>query len=246
MKDKRRKTIALFSAIAFHVLAIFILLFLGLTYPDPPPPEMGVEMDMGSLTGVGNALKGDLGGSDANLSNASPQIDDDNVATQNSEPAPITAKPKTTTTKPKTQTPNPEPTPTIDPNALYNRGKVNNNAGNGQGTGQGGGVGQGNNGGGGSGTDATGSGTSFSLGGRSAKSLTRPTASTSETGTVVVEIFVDRNGNVLRAKAGIRGTTISSITILKQCETAARSSKFSPKADAAEEQKGTITYVFKR
>jgi hypothetical protein len=222
------------------------LLLLGLSYPEPPPPEIGVEMDYGSLTDAGNAMAGDLGGSDAENVTALPQNDDHNYVTQNTEPSPVTAKPKNTVTQPSTTVTNPEPVQTIDPNALFQKGKVKTGGGSGQGTGQGSGTGAGNNGGGGSGTDLTGSGTSFSLAGRTAKSLPLPATSTSDVGTIVVEIIVDRAGNVLRARAGVKGTTISNSTILKQCENAARTSKFSSKADAAEEQRGTITYIFKR
>ncbi|MDR0789797.1 MAG: hypothetical protein LBO06_03265 [Bacteroidales bacterium] len=246
MKDRKRKTIAFFSTIAFHVLAIFVLLLLGLTYPEPPPQEIGVEMNLGSLDGLGNALPGEPGGSDGYNIVANPQTDDESYATQSAEPTNITSKPATTINKPQTPVTNPAPTPAIDPNALYNKGKVNANGGGGQGTGQGSGIGQGNNGGGGTGTDLTGSGTSFSLGDRKAKSLTTPTTSTSEVGTVVVEIFVGRDGDVLRVKAGAKGTTISNEKVFRECEAAARSSKFSSKTDAVEEQKGTITYNFKR
>ncbi|MDR1725224.1 MAG: hypothetical protein LBR28_02400, partial [Bacteroidales bacterium] len=224
-----------------------VLLLLGLSYPEPPPPEIGVEMDYGSLTDAGNAMAGDLGGSDAENATALPQNDDHNYVTQNTEPSPVTARPENTATQP--STPVTEPVQTIDPNALFQKGKVKTGGGSGQGTGQGSGTGAGNNGGGGSGTDLTGSGTSFSLAGRNAKALPKPSSLTDEVGDVVVTIIVDRNGNVLRAEAGAKGTTISNSTILKQCENAARTSKFSSKADvvdAVEEQRGTITYKFVR
>jgi outer membrane biosynthesis protein TonB len=246
MKERKRKTLAMFTTIAFHALAVVVLLLLGLSYPEPPPSEIGVEMDYGSLTDVGNAMAGEVGGSDAENVATIPQTDDNNYVTQNTESSPITAKPK----KPQQTTPKPVPNTeseqTIDPNALYNKGNVKTGSGSGQGTGSGSGTGAGNNGGGGSGMDLAGSGTSFSLSGRNAKSLIRPATSTSEGGTIVIEIIVDREGNVLRAKAIAKGTTITNATLYHQCEIAAKSSKFSPKADAAEEQRGTITYIFTR
>ncbi|MDR1006087.1 MAG: hypothetical protein LBL74_04410 [Bacteroidales bacterium] len=244
--EQKRRIIALAITIAFFGLLISALLLMGLRYPEPPPPEMGVEMDMGSLTDVGNAIAGEKGGSDANTAVATPPSDEDNVATQNTEPAPLTAKPqikKIESTKPQTK---PDPAPVIDPNASFKKGMVKTGSGNGQGKGQGSGTGDGNNGGGGTGNDMTGSGVSFfSLAGRTVNRLPQPTKSISEKGIVVVTIYVNRDGKVIRANAGGRGTDIPNKTIWKICEQAALQSKFSPKPDAPEEQKGTITYKIK-
>ena len=71
-----------------------------------------------------------------------------------------------------------------------------------------------------------------------------PSASNNTPGKIVVEIFVDKEGNVVRAKAGVKGTTISNTNLYRKCEQAARKCKFAADPSAPEEQKGTITYRF--
>ena len=97
----------------------------------------------------------------------------------------------------------------------------------------------------GSGGDGGIGGPSFSLAGRGAKSLGKPSSSTEKAGNVVVEIKVDKDGNVLEAKAGQRGTTLWDSNFWRACEKAARKSKFTANPDAPEVQKGTVTYIFR-
>ena len=89
-----------------------------------------------------------------------------------------------------------------------------------------------------------GNGISFDLGGRGARSLPKPTYNSPEQGKIVVSIKVNRQGQVTYASAGAKGTTISEINLRQQAENAARKTVFAPDADAPEEQRGTITYVF--
>ena len=134
----------------------------------------------------------------------------------------------------------------------YNKG---GGSGTGQGTGNGSGVGPGSGsgtgGGNGSGVGTgtgpgKGPGISYSLNGRSSKSLPKPTYDSKDQGTVVVKIWVNVNGEVTRVEAGQRGTTTSDRTLWKQAETAAMRARFSPDANAPEDQTGTITYKFIR
>ena len=97
----------------------------------------------------------------------------------------------------------------------------------------------------GSGGYCGGSGTSFSLAGRGAKSLGKPSSSTGKVGNVVVEIKVDQDGNVIEAKAGQRGTTLWDSNLWRECEEAVRKSKFTANPDAPKVQKGTVTYIFR-
>ena len=242
-KDNKRTIIGVIATVLFHSLLLLLLLAMGLKYPDPPPPELGVEMDIGSLEDTGNAMIGELGGSDASNPIHEVLEGSENYVAQNTDDVALTAKPTTKpTTKPSTQetteTPKEE---TINPNALFQRGKVQNT-----GSGKGDGKGDGNDGGGGTGFDGTGSGHTFSLAGRGSKSLGIPPSKTDEVGSIVVTIWVNPEGEVTRAVAGARGTTIDNRSLWKNCETAARNSKFSPLATAPQEQKGTITYKFKR
>ena len=89
-----------------------------------------------------------------------------------------------------------------------------------------------------------GNGISYNLGGRKHLSLPRPIDNSQEEGIVVVTIVVDRAGNVISAIPGARGSTTASSSLLKKAKEAALKAKFSANPSAAEEQKGTIKYVF--
>jgi NAD/NADP transhydrogenase alpha subunit len=64
------------------------------------------------------------------------------------------------------------------------------------------------------------------------------------TGKVVIEIRVDKNGNVIYAEAG-RGTTISDNNLVRRCEAAAKSSRLNAAENAPDSQQGTIVFIFK-
>ena len=87
-------------------------------------------------------------------------------------------------------------------------------------------------------------GISYDLKGRQALSLPKPKYDSQSEGIVVVEVTVDRNGNVIQAVAGVRGSTTLEEYFLRVAGEAAMAAKFDPKPDAAVIQKGTITYHF--
>lgn len=83
------------------------------------------------------------------------------------------------------------------------------------------------------------------LAGRSVEgAIPRPTYSSQEKGTVVVDIWVDQYGAVQKAVAGADGTTVTDKTLWKAAVDAAFKTHFKVKADAPALQKGTITYNF--
>lgn len=86
-------------------------------------------------------------------------------------------------------------------------------------------------------------GVGFSLAGR--KLVTPPVLpkNISEEGTVVVEIVVDKNGNVIKAEANGRGTNTNSSNLKTIARQAAYATKFNPSGNDGE-QKGTLTMVF--
>jgi outer membrane biosynthesis protein TonB len=166
-----------------------------------------------------------------------------------------------------------EETPKVDVNALYTKKKANGNegetgkagdqgkvygdknvkthgnGGSGGGNGSGNGTGNGNGNGSGSGNGSefgkrVKSPVSYSLKGRKSLALPKPPNNFKEGGIVVVEITVDRKGNVIKAIPGYRGTTSTNETLINMAKQAALNAKFDPNPDAAEEQKGTITYNF--
>jgi hypothetical protein len=62
---------------------------------------------------------------------------------------------------------------------------------------------------------------------------------------VVVEIWVNKSGNVTKALAGAQGTTVSNPTLWAAARVAAMKTHFNQSVDAPELQQGTITYIFK-
>lgn len=96
----------------------------------------------------------------------------------------------------------------------------------------------------GTGTGASGRGISYDLGGRGVQTLPSPKYEYQESGRVVVEVFVDRSGKVVRANAGIKGSTTLNEYLVKAAKEAAMHATFQVKQDAPETQKGTITYNF--
>lgn len=85
----------------------------------------------------------------------------------------------------------------------------------------------------------------YRLGGRKALTKTKYTQDCNESGTVVVKIEVDQNGNVIKATAGEKGTTNSDPCLLKPAQRAALDTKFNKDSKAPSKQVGYITYVFK-
>lgn len=99
----------------------------------------------------------------------------------------------------------------------------------------------------GNGTDGPGGdnkGPIYKLTNRKAQNLPVPKSNFQEEGKVVVEITVDKNGNVIKAKPGVKGSTTADANLLSIAKKAALSAKFNASADSPEEQKGTIIYNF--
>ncbi len=235
------KLIGLIVSIVAHGLLILCLLLMGLRYPDPPPPELGVEMDMGEFSDVGTDSEHAAEGGEDLSSESSYANDDNNELTQQSEDVPLVSKKTPSPTKNKKKPkdnvkPQSEETK-IDQNALFTKGRVKKGSGGSTGVGEGSGKGSGGEGGG--------SGVAFSLAGRGSKSLPEPNATSSENGSIVVEIRVDQEGNVVFAKAVWKGTTLTDTNLWRRCEQAAKKSKFTAKPDAPELQPGKITYIFR-
>ena len=74
--------------------------------------------------------------------------------------------------------------------------------------------------------------------------LKRPVYTAQESGRVVVDIWVDQYGKVVKAIPGGDGTTVTDKALWNAARTAALETGFNMKADAPALQKGTITYIF--
>lgn len=66
-----------------------------------------------------------------------------------------------------------------------------------------------------------------------------------QAGKIVVEIHVDRKGNVISARAGAKGTTVNDEKLLQECRDAALNAKFNAAGNVPEIQIGYLTFVFK-
>jgi outer membrane biosynthesis protein TonB len=173
---------------------------------------------------------------------------DKKVVTQNTEDAPVVTnndkKPSNTVA---TQTTKASPKPTVNQNALY-KGKANNATGEGDGTtntpgnqGKPTGSTLTNN------YNGTGSGNGGNLNMAQRNFITKPSIDdvTRKEGKIVVDIQVDKAGNVVSAHAGARGTTITDNNLLHKCEQAALSCKLNASDTAPDVQVGTIIFVFR-
>lgn len=95
----------------------------------------------------------------------------------------------------------------------------------------------------GSGT-GTGNGSGWGLNGRSISSRGKEVQKCNEFGTVVVQITVNRNGNVIAAKY-TKGTTNTNPCLVEPALATARKYKWQPDSNAPETQIGFITVNFK-
>jgi outer membrane biosynthesis protein TonB len=96
------------------------------------------------------------------------------------------------------------------------------------------------------GSSVGGNGIKFDLNGRGQVSLpTPPKDKIKESGLVVVEIYVDKNGNVISAVPGKRGSTTVDKELYELAKKYALKSKFTADGNAPEKQVGKIYYDFK-
>ena len=251
-KNKRR---GLIGTIVFHVILLVVFLFTGLTIPVPIPEEEGlpVQLDLGN-TDFGSGPEQPMSSAEPDVTepitepepvDASPVESPEEVATQDADSdmsVPEETKPET----PKEEKPelddrlkklvNSNPFQTKEDNT--SQGEGNTDQAGDFGKPDGSPDGSSLNG------DAAGGGVSFSLGGRGFKGAPPIQGNMQESGRIVVEIIVDRQGNVIRVTPGGRGTTITNGDLIKKAMDAARKAKFTPNAAAPEEQRGTMTFEF--
>ena len=244
--EKKDKGIAIGGTILVHALAVLVLFLMAFKTPLPLPGEEGVEVDLGMMNqGMGNIQPDKPAIPQAAQPQQQPNKSKEDIVTQNDEEAPSIEKPKNS--KPKQEKPAEEEKPKVNQKALF-KGNNNPQAGGSEGvTGQPGDQGKpdgmkdvkqydGNGG--------KGNGTGYDLGGRGAKSLHRPSDDFPEEGNIVVDIWVNRAGQVVRAEVATKGTTIIDQSMREKAKQAALRSTFASDPNAPEEQHGTITYTF--
>lgn len=250
------------------VLGLFLLIAYFLVFSMPPKQEEGtggilvnygitdegmgndyMSMEEPSIAEKANKSKPDKIKPEAQpTEKVSADNSDKKVVTQTTEDAPEVApnskKPSTTVA---TKTDVKEAKPQVNQNALY-KGKKNDGTGEGDGTGS-----KPGNQGKVTGTtltnnyNGTGSGNGGSLNMTQRNFITKPYVAGDDrnAGKIFVDIRVDKNGNVVYARAGGRGTTIFNNILLQKCETAVLNSKLNASENAPDTQIGTVVFVFK-
>jgi TonB family protein len=228
-------------------VVVAVLLAFGYDPPNPPIPEEGVEVNLGD-SDFGSGLDPQpVSEAAATQAPSSPN----KVATQHVDPTPNigASSNEGNTVKPATEQPKVEnKEPEINKNALFT-GRRNNQSGNGsQGVTDGSGD-QGKPNGNPNSNNYTGNGgaggTDFSLAGRSNVTLPKPQYNSNQQGRVVVRIWVDQQGRVTRAEYEPKGSSTSDGDLVAKAIAAARKARFNADPNAPDEQRGTITYIFK-
>ena len=236
-KQNRNKAIAVSITVTVHFIVIVLLFVLALTTPLPLPGEAGVEVNLGMYNEGMGVQQQPKPKPVVEAPKPQPQQPKEETVTQDTEEAPAIEEPK----------PKKKEEPKVNERALFK--PVNtpveepSSEGNTETPGD-----QGNPNGGQNinnyeGQGGAGGGPSYDLGGRNAKSLPRPSSDFNEEGTIVVDIWVDRDGRVTTAQIG-KGTNITNTHMRQAAVNAAKTSVFSPDQEAAELQRGTITYRF--
>ena len=230
--------------VVFHIALLLVFMLMSLKPPYPPAPQLGVEVNLGdSETGSGE-IQPENSASTPTQTSAAPKSSNERVITQNTEQTVNMGKvTKTTQTQPQEV----KEEPKTDSRYMFSSDKIKSNGGS-QGitTGPGDqGVKNGNpNATNYTGVHGNGNTPSYKLDGRKSKSLPTPSYDANEQGTVVVKIWVDKNGRVTAAEPGAKGSTTSNARLQSLAYQAAMKSSFDVNADAPDIQVGYITYVF--
>ena len=254
---QKNKLTGIITTILFHGAILALLILFGFTTQLPLPGEEGVEVSLGSTsTGLGNIQPKKATEPEKKAPPPPPkQAGKENIVTQDTEEAPAIEETVKETKQedpiekvPEKVVEEPEPEPQVNQAALYKgkskTAKETPSEGNTTGKGDmgkpGGTIDSKNY----LGKGGFGDGPSYDLGGRHHRKLATPGKQFSENATVVVQIYVNRGGKVVKAVAIDKGSTTTSLKLRKLAEQAAMSSVFQASPDAAEVQRGTITYHF--
>ena len=262
----------LLGTVVFHSIILILFMVFGFTTPLPLPGEEGILINFGAdNVGLGTTepAMAEPQARQEMERQPSPPVEtsqaeaEESVMTQNIEEAPAVAssnesiieespEPVQEETKPVEQPEEEKPVEEPrrpDPRTLYPGRSTSSSTSSSEGVTQAGG-----NQGSPSGSTESSSyigeglgteGISFSLEGRGKVTLPEPRFEGQKQGIVVVEIIVDRDGNVISAREGVRGSTTADPYLLNAAKEAALKSKFTAKSDAAVRQRGQITYQFK-
>lgn len=256
MNEHKYKKHGVIGTVIFHAAILVALLFLALRTPLPLPGEEGVEVSLGyDVTGSGLTQPEKL----KPIQQVQPDIPEPQpreIITQDVEEAPAIEEdvPEETVTEEMVEEEVVEEEvkeePKVNPDALYKPLKKDEEESGNQGDGEEQ-ADQGKETGSNlsrkeEGVAGEGDGISFDLEGRGSIHLPKPAYTSLEQGKVVVKIWVNKQGKVVRVQTGVKGTTITDAQLRKMAEDAAKKSVFTPDPNAPDMQIGTITYNFIR
>jgi outer membrane biosynthesis protein TonB len=253
-EDERKGMI---GTIVFHLLLLLAFVFLGMSIPLPLPEEEGMIINFGtSESGSGDIQPEDISNKitkpnpvEAQPSKAAQETTEgeteENVKTQTTEEAPNISTKSTKSESESTKAPK-EETRESNPKLEYpGKKKTNANSdGNTEGTGDQGSVDGAVNSNNRTGGES-GAGTGIQLGSRKVESRPALPTDFAEDGVINVEVKVDRNGKVISARAGVKGTEITNKTQLEQARQIALGYKYSPNPNGPAFQIGIISINFK-
>lgn len=264
-RDKDKRKALIISLVLYLGLAI-LFLFIGLKYPDPPLEESGIEISMADFgyddTGSGEYEPSMSQATTEESSESTPElieetteeiIQEEVVTQEDSEISVPEDNPinNNETTELNEQVEEqvveePEPEPEINEDlknvlGAWNETQNTESEGSQPGTSGNEGIESGNVEGKGT---FGGNGSSFELGGRSMISGPQMGEKPTEEGRVVLNIWVDRQGNILRTSQNLKESTTTSQYLFNLAQKAAKKAKFNPLPSAAPEQKGKMTFVF--
>ena len=264
--DTKHKKKSMTITVILHVIILILLFYVGLTYLDPPP-ENGIAINFGTTeTGSGNIQPTEpikaapKETTPPPVSQPKTEIKEE-VVTQDVEDAPVIKKEKKKEVQketpvkeqpketPKKPDPKPDKTTTDALSNLINAPKSDGTAKGSEGNDDTAGDKGNPNGdpnaksyyGTGKGLDGDGN---YLLGGRKALNKEKYVQDCNEAGKVVVSIEVNRNGQVISATAGVRGTTNNSKCLLEPARRAALATRFNADDKAPAKQIGKIIYNF--
>ena len=243
---------------ALFVVMLILFTFLGLTYMDPPP-ENGIAVNFGnSDTGSGDVQPIEPPKASEEIPQSQPEASQEQILTQDAD-APVVA-PKTEKLK-KVTKPTPETKPVETPKKTVNSALDRiKNAKKAEGEGQ---TSHGDDADGtgdkgspngslyansfyGSGTGdgtGTGKGTGWGLAGRKLAGNSKKVQDCNESGKVVVKIWVNNQGNVIRAERA-QGTTNTNPCLVNPALETAKTFKWQGDPNAPDTQIGFVVVNF--
>ena len=268
-KDKDKRKSLIIAIFIYGGLAV-LFFFIGLKYPDPPLEEGGVEISMADF-GFDDGGFGEVEPAQSKpietIEEVTPEpveesetsVIEESVTTQEEseisvpedqpDVEPIVKEESTEkVAEEKAVDPEPvkEPEPEINEQlksalGAWDQPEESNSEGTQEGTTGNEGVISGKQDGKGT---FGGNGSSFELGGRSMTSGPKVGEKPKEEGIVVLNIWVGRDGSVLRTTQNLAESTTTSQHLFNLAKKAALKAKFNQSPDSAPEQRGKMTFIF--